>query len=171
MDNVINKVLAVVNDVEALDIVLKRAVSFSEEKKAMLEVLFVHEEKMFALPDFFRFKETPEKDVVDKDKIKKERVRIDSIKRMEAIENQGYYNSYLELTVSVDSFIDMVLFIISYGPSSIELIKPQKTELSQNEMQEILHQMSSAVYYYTSLIIQLRYADLVKKAKEEQEMK
>ena len=62
----------------------------------------------------------------------------------------------------------MVMFIISYGPSSIELIKPKKTELTQNEMQEILHQMSSAVYYYTSLIIQLRYADLVKKAKEEQ---
>jgi hypothetical protein len=67
-----NKVLAVLNDMDALDIVLKKAVSLSEEKKAILEVLFVHEEKIFGLPDFFRFKETPEKDVADKDKIKKE---------------------------------------------------------------------------------------------------
>ena len=72
MNNFTNKVLAVLNDIEALDIVLKRAVSLSEEKKAILEVLFVHEEKIFGLPDFFRFKETPEKDVADKDKIKKE---------------------------------------------------------------------------------------------------
>ena len=67
-----NKVLAVLNDMDALDIVLKKAVSLSEDKKAILEVLFVHEEKIFGLPDFFRFKETPEKDVADKDKIKKE---------------------------------------------------------------------------------------------------
>jgi hypothetical protein len=40
--------------------------------KGVYEVLFVHEEKIFGLPDFFRFKETPEKDVADKDKIKKE---------------------------------------------------------------------------------------------------
>ena len=114
-------------------------------------------------------KESVEKQLqLMEDKIKKERVIIDSIKKMEAIENQGYYNAYLELTISVSSFLDLVLFIISYGPSSIEIIKPKKTELTQNEMQEILHQMSSAVYYYTSLIIQLRYADLVKKAQEEQ---
>ena len=72
MSTITNKVLAVLNDIEALDTVLKRAVSLSEEKKVILEVLFVHEEKMFGLPDFFRFKETPEKDVVGKDKIKKE---------------------------------------------------------------------------------------------------
>ena len=72
MNNFSNKVLAVLNDIEALDTVLKRAVSLSEEKKAILEVLFVHEEKIFGLPDFFRFKETSEKDVADNDKIKKE---------------------------------------------------------------------------------------------------
>lgn len=72
MSTITNKVLAVLNDIEALDIVLKRAVSLSEEKKVILEVLFVHEEKMFGLPDFFRFKETSEENLVDKDKIKKE---------------------------------------------------------------------------------------------------
>ncbi len=72
MSTITNKVLAVVNDIEALDTVLKRAVPLADERKTILEVLFVHEEKMFRLPDFFRFKETPDKDVVDKDKVKKE---------------------------------------------------------------------------------------------------
>ena len=32
MNNTVNKVLAVLNDIEALDIVLKKAISLSEEK-------------------------------------------------------------------------------------------------------------------------------------------
>ena len=72
MSDFTNKILAVVHDMETLDKVLTRAISLSEKKEAVLEVLFVHEEKIFGLPDFFRFKETPEKDVADKNKIKKE---------------------------------------------------------------------------------------------------
>ncbi len=100
MNNITNKVLAVLNDIEALDIVLKKAVSLSEEKKAILEVLFVHEEKIFELPDFFRFKETPEKDIADKDKIKKE------------IENKlttlGSKQKHIVL-VKIDDTVDRVL--------------------------------------------------------------
>lgn len=100
MNNSTNKVVAVLNNIEALDIVLKRAISLSEEKKAALEVLFVHEEKIFGLPDFFRFKETPEKGVVDKDKIKKE---IES-----KLTTLGYKQEPVIL-VKIDDTVDRVL--------------------------------------------------------------
>lgn len=109
MNNIANKVVAVVNDIEALDIVLKRAVSLSEEKKAILEVLFVHEEKIFELPDFFRFKETPEKDVADKDKIKKE---IES-----KLTTLGSKQEHVIL-VKIDDTVDRVLELTKGDESS-----------------------------------------------------
>jgi len=103
------------------------------------------------------------------DKIKKEKVKIDEIQRMNAIENKGVYNAYIEVTISTDSFYDLVYFIINYGPTSVEVLKPKTAELTTKQMQEILQQMSSAVYYYTSLIIQLKHAQLVKKMREKQQ--
>lgn len=100
MNNSTNKVVAVLNNIKALDIVLKRAISLSEEKKAVLEVLFVHEEKIFGLPDFFRFKETPEKGVIDKDKIKKE---IES-----KLTTLGSKQKHIVL-VKIDDTVDRVL--------------------------------------------------------------
>jgi len=110
MNNVANKVLAVLNDTEALDIVLKKAISLSEEKKAILEVLFVHEEKIFGLPDFFRFKETPEKDVADKDKIKKE---IES-----KLTTLGSKQKHIVL-VKIDATVDRVLELTKDDESTI----------------------------------------------------
>ena len=103
------------------------------------------------------------------DKIKKENVRIDEIQRMDAIENKGVYNAYIDVTISTDSLYDMVAFIINYGPTSVEVLKPKSTELTTKQMQEIMQQVSSAVYYYTSLIIQLKHAQLVKKMREKQQ--
>jgi len=112
MNNLSNKVLAVLNDIEALDTVLTRAVSLSEEKKAILEVLFVHEEKIFGLPDFFRFKETSEKDIADNDKIKKE------------IENKlttlGSKQKHIIL-VKIDDTVDRVLELTK-GDESITVV-------------------------------------------------
>ncbi len=107
-----NKILAVLNDIEALDTVLKRAVSLSEEKEAILEVLFVHEEKIFGLPDFFRFKEIPEKDVADKDKIKKE---IES--KLTAL---GSKQEHIIL-VKIDDTVDRVLELTK-GDEAITVI-------------------------------------------------
>ncbi len=103
------------------------------------------------------------------EKIKKENVRVDEIKRLDAIENKGVYNAYIETTISADSLFDMINFVINYGPTSVEVIKPKTEELNTRQIQEILQQVSSAVYYYTTLIIQLKHAQLVKKMLEKQQ--
>ncbi len=68
----IKRVIAVLNDFEKADIVLKKALEFSSQKDAVLEVLYVHEEPLFDLPDFFQLQDDVEDDIIDAQKIKKE---------------------------------------------------------------------------------------------------
>jgi len=68
----IKKIIAVLNDFETADAVLSKALILSKEQDALLEIIFVHEESFFKLPDFFRFKESPPEEIVDKEKIREE---------------------------------------------------------------------------------------------------
>jgi len=49
-----NRVLALINRADDIDRVLKKAVWFSKRYDLVLEVLYVHEESLFDLPDFFK---------------------------------------------------------------------------------------------------------------------
>jgi nucleotide-binding universal stress UspA family protein len=68
----ITKVMAVINDFEMADAVLTKAVTLAQRESSRLEVMFVHEEKLFALPEYFRFKEIAPELPVDKTKVQKE---------------------------------------------------------------------------------------------------
>ena len=118
MSTITNKVLAVINDLEAVDAVLKKAISIAQENKAILEVLFVHEEKLFALPDFFRFKETPEKDLVDKDKVKKE---IEG-----KLASLGYTHEPIVL-VQIDDTVDRVLEFTKHDEAATVVMQNEET--------------------------------------------
>ena len=48
--------------------------------------------------------------------------------------------------------------IIQYGPSSVEVLKPDKADFTAQEMQEILNEVTSSVHYYIGLIVQQRQA-------------
>jgi nicotinamidase-related amidase len=62
------KIIAVLNDFSLIDDILKKTSSFSKKYHASVEILYVHERPLFAIPDFFRSseKELP----LDKEKIK-----------------------------------------------------------------------------------------------------
>lgn len=68
----ITKIIAVINNYETLDAVLSKAVRFSNEQNAQLEILYVHEEALFKLPEYFRFKEIAPNQPIDKEKLQKE---------------------------------------------------------------------------------------------------
>ena len=115
-------------------------------------------------------KESLEKQVkILEGKIKKENVRVDELKVLDAIENQGVYNASIETTISTDKFSDLVDFVISYGPSAVEVFKPRSAEFKTKELQDMLQKVSSAVYYYTTLIVQLKYAQLMKRMQQKQQ--
>ena len=64
----IKKIIAVLNDFSMVDEVLEKTSAFSHKYHAIVEILYVHERPLFAIPDFFRSseKELP----LDKEKIK-----------------------------------------------------------------------------------------------------
>lgn len=66
------KVIAVINNFEMADAVLSKAVRLAHRESANLEIIFVHEEELFGLPDFFRFKEISPDQPIDKEKVQKE---------------------------------------------------------------------------------------------------
>ncbi len=72
MLNTMSKIIVVLNNFEKVDKILEKALKLSTQKKAVLEVLYVHEEPLFSLPDYFRLEDNLGDDFIDKEKIKKE---------------------------------------------------------------------------------------------------
>ncbi len=70
--NTINKIIAVLNDFDTVENILKKASELSSQQKAILEVLYVHETPLFDVPDYFRSRDNIGNDLIDKEKIKKE---------------------------------------------------------------------------------------------------
>ncbi len=69
MIGAIRKVLVVLNSFEKIDTILAKALLLSSEQNAGLEVLYVHEEPMFDVPEYFLSEQSSS---IDKAKVKKE---------------------------------------------------------------------------------------------------
>lgn len=102
-------------------------------------------------------------------KLRSERVRIHKLERADTAKNDENYTSFMDIECSVASFSDVVNLIVNYGPSSVELLKPKDVRLSLGEAQDVLNEMTSAVHYYISLILSLKYAELMQKRTKSQE--
>jgi len=65
-----NRIVVLMNDFETIDTLLEKAVAFSQEHEALLEILYVHEEPLFDIPDFFLSDKAIHQNQIDKEKIK-----------------------------------------------------------------------------------------------------
>jgi len=66
------KIIAVLNELQNADNLLQKAVTLAKEHDAVLEVLYVHEEPLFDVPDYFRPDVSIKDNIIDKEKITKE---------------------------------------------------------------------------------------------------
>ena len=71
----IRKVLAVLNEFESMDLVLKKGMALAAKESAFLEVMFVHETPIFDRVEYFRFKEEPPLQEIDPEKVRQEIVK------------------------------------------------------------------------------------------------
>jgi hypothetical protein len=71
MNHIFKRVVVILNEIEKIDNLLEKAVAFSNKHQTTLEVLFVHEEPLFKMPDYFLSDEKISKERIDKNKIKK----------------------------------------------------------------------------------------------------
>ncbi len=73
----------------------------------------------------------------------------------EILENDGVYTSMFEAEVVAKTFHDLVYMVITYGPSSIELIEPSRFEIKASEGQGILMDVAEVVHSYAQIIADL----------------
>jgi hypothetical protein len=72
MNHIFNRVVVLLNDLEKIEILLKRAMAFSASHETTLEILYVHETPLFAVPDIFLNNEKRSENRLDKAKVKEE---------------------------------------------------------------------------------------------------
>lgn len=71
-------------------------------------------------------------------------------------EKQETYSAFIETEVSTPKLSDIVYLIVNYGPSSVEVLEPESTEVKIDELQKSLNNMASGIHYYIGLILQLK---------------
>lgn len=84
-----------------------------------------------------------------KEALEKEKAfTIYSVEEAEAVEEDEMYSSFLEVNLSVRDFPSLINFVFYYGPTSIEVLKPNKIEISSYEFQDGLVGLSEIFQKY-----------------------
>jgi nucleotide-binding universal stress UspA family protein len=70
MKHLFKRTVVLLNDFESIDNLLKKAIAFSTKHQTTLEVLYVHEEPLFDIPDYFLSEDKIANEGLDKEKVK-----------------------------------------------------------------------------------------------------
>ncbi|MFH1587317.1 MAG: hypothetical protein ABID38_05650 [Candidatus Diapherotrites archaeon] len=68
------------------------------------------------------------------------------------IKQDENYATYLEINLSVKDFRALARLLFFYGPSTIEIISPEKLELTADELQDGLVDMADMIHNYNNYI-------------------
>lgn len=145
--------------------------SLSEEVKKGLrerQELREKEKPKLDLQAYIEVSGISEKAVKTRLKTIEERLKADrsltiySMEIAEPMKHESDYSAYIELTAGFKDFLSLVRFMYLYGPSTVEIIKPAKLELSAYELQEGLNEMAEFIFKYNAYIARhLKKAELV----------
>ncbi|MDD5163348.1 MAG: hypothetical protein PHD95_04025 [Candidatus ainarchaeum sp.] len=75
-----------------------------------------------------------------------------SLEKAKVIQESEYYFSYIEVNLSIKDFDSLVRFMYFYGPSSIEVISPDKITFASHDLQDGLVNMSDMINKYSAYI-------------------
>ena len=78
--------------------------------------------------------------------------QIYAINPAEVIQEGEHFSSYFDINLSLKDFRAITKLVFSYSPSSIEVLKPRKIELSADDLQDSLVDMSDIVQSYLQTI-------------------
>ena len=71
------------------------------------------------------------------------------------VKSGEYYACYLEVNLSVKDFTAMVNLMYFYGPTTVEVMKPEKLNLTASELQDGLGIMCNMIQSYNHSILKL----------------
>ncbi len=84
----------------------------------------------------------------------------------EILEQDNMYFGYLDLTLTLKNFSTLIYFVSYYTPTSVEVISPEKYDLSMFELQDGIMDLSMLVQRYTSEIQKRLTQEEVKKMQD-----
>jgi len=85
--------------------------------------------------------------------IKKEKVfTIYDIFQAKPLQQGEHFSSYLDINLSIKDFHALMRLMFLYGPTSVEVIKPEKFEINSHDLQDGLILISEIVHSYTEFI-------------------
>jgi len=115
MKHIFTDTIVLLNDLENMEMLLKKGIEFSVDHQVPLQVIYVHETPLFQLPDIFLAKEKRGDSGLDKEKVRK--VIQDTIKALD-LEHQHavlvYENDTLNRILSLVKERKQVLVITRY---------------------------------------------------------
>lgn len=68
------------------------------------------------------------------------------------VKEGGYYSTFLDVNLSVKDFRSLMRLMFLYGPSSVEVLKPEKWEIQMDALQDGLMLAADIVQGYTDYI-------------------
>ncbi|MDD5148096.1 MAG: hypothetical protein PHH08_01380 [Candidatus ainarchaeum sp.] len=78
-----------------------------------------------------------------------------SLEKAKIVHEAEYYISYIEVNLSIKNFDSLVKFVYFYGPSSIEIISPDKITFQAHDFQDGLVNMADMVNKYSAYITKM----------------
>ncbi|MBI4043624.1 MAG: hypothetical protein HY393_02345 [Candidatus Diapherotrites archaeon] len=78
--------------------------------------------------------------------------KVYAFEEAEAVQEGEYYSTYLDANVSVKDFRALMRLMLFYGPTSVEVVKPNKVEFSLDELQEGLVDLTEMIHAYVDYI-------------------
>jgi hypothetical protein len=122
MKHLFKRTVVLLNDFEIIDNLLEKAINFATKHQTTLEVLYVHEESLFDIPDYFLSDDKIANGVLDKEKIK------EKISKYLLLHNQ---NDNHVILVYEDDTINQVLHYAK-EQKDILFITAYHTDISEN---------------------------------------
>lgn len=80
---------------------------------------------------------------------------IYSIIEAEPIKEAEHYSSYLDVNLSLKDFRAISKLLFFYGPSALEVLKPEKITFAADDLQDALVEMASYIQSYNQYIARL----------------
>jgi len=74
-----------------------------------------------------------------------------------------FWGTFTELTIKFEKLEDLFGFCFDYMPSSVEIIKPDKLDINNNSVNELLNDMIGRLHEYDMLMKNLKAANTLLK--------
>ena len=156
MNHLFKRTVVLLNDFESIDNLLKKTIDFSIKHQTTLEVLYVHEEPLFDIPDYFL-----SDDKIASEQLDKEKIKAKIKEHLVALQQ----NDKHAILVYVDDTVDQVLH---YGKEQKDIlfVTAYHEKISENLIQKTPHSfwiVKNDIDVYDKIVLPIDFTDRAKK--------